>query len=80
MPSRLRNRLDATHLAAASGSNLNERAWIRTTKPVPLAPWVETLGGFALELGFDTFVFWPNDEPLDQLQRFAEEVVPALRC
>ena len=41
--------------------------------------WVETLASFARELGFDTFIFWPEEEPLDQLERFAEEVVPALR-
>ena len=41
-----------------------------------LAP---SLARRASELGFDTFVFWPDDEPLDQVQRFAEEVVPALR-
>jgi alkanesulfonate monooxygenase SsuD/methylene tetrahydromethanopterin reductase-like flavin-dependent oxidoreductase (luciferase family) len=41
--------------------------------------WVETLTSFADELGFDTFIFWPDEEPLDQLERFAEEVVPALR-
>jgi alkanesulfonate monooxygenase SsuD/methylene tetrahydromethanopterin reductase-like flavin-dependent oxidoreductase (luciferase family) len=45
----------------------------------PPEHWIETLLSFALELGFDTFVFWPDDEPLDQLQRFAHEVVPALR-
>ena len=42
--------------------------------------WVETLGGFARDLGFDTFVFWPTDDPLAQLDRFAQEVVPALRA
>jgi alkanesulfonate monooxygenase SsuD/methylene tetrahydromethanopterin reductase-like flavin-dependent oxidoreductase (luciferase family) len=41
--------------------------------------WVETLTSFARELGFDTFVFWPASEPLGQLERFAQEVVPALR-
>jgi alkanesulfonate monooxygenase SsuD/methylene tetrahydromethanopterin reductase-like flavin-dependent oxidoreductase (luciferase family) len=45
----------------------------------PPEHWIETLRRFALELGFDTFVFWPEDEPLAQLERFAEEVVPALR-
>jgi hypothetical protein len=25
-------------------------------------------------------VFWPADEPLEQLERFAEEVVPGLRA
>jgi alkanesulfonate monooxygenase SsuD/methylene tetrahydromethanopterin reductase-like flavin-dependent oxidoreductase (luciferase family) len=42
--------------------------------------WIETLTDFATELGFDTFVFWPADEPLAQLERFAEEVVPGLRA
>ena len=40
---------------------------------------IETLRNFALELGFDTFVFWPEEEPLVQIQRFVEEVVPAVR-
>jgi alkanesulfonate monooxygenase SsuD/methylene tetrahydromethanopterin reductase-like flavin-dependent oxidoreductase (luciferase family) len=45
----------------------------------PPEHWIETLRNFALELGFDTFVFWPEEEPLVQLQRFAEEVVPGVR-
>jgi alkanesulfonate monooxygenase SsuD/methylene tetrahydromethanopterin reductase-like flavin-dependent oxidoreductase (luciferase family) len=45
----------------------------------PPEHWVETLTRFAEELGFDTFVFWPADEQEAQLERFAEEVVPALR-
>ena len=39
----------------------------------------ETLTRFAEELGFDTFVFWPDEEPLVQLERFAQEIVPTLR-
>jgi alkanesulfonate monooxygenase SsuD/methylene tetrahydromethanopterin reductase-like flavin-dependent oxidoreductase (luciferase family) len=46
----------------------------------PVSKWVETLTGFALELGFDTFVFWPTAQPVDQLVLFAEEVVPAVRA
>jgi alkanesulfonate monooxygenase SsuD/methylene tetrahydromethanopterin reductase-like flavin-dependent oxidoreductase (luciferase family) len=46
----------------------------------PPEHWVETLTIFASELGFDTFVFWPGgDDPLGQVERFAEEVVPGLR-
>jgi hypothetical protein len=41
--------------------------------------WIETLSVFARELGFDTFVFWPETDPAGQLERFAAEVVPALR-
>jgi alkanesulfonate monooxygenase SsuD/methylene tetrahydromethanopterin reductase-like flavin-dependent oxidoreductase (luciferase family) len=45
----------------------------------PAAHWVETLTSFALELGFDTFVFWPESDPLTQLERFAQDVAPGVR-
>jgi alkanesulfonate monooxygenase SsuD/methylene tetrahydromethanopterin reductase-like flavin-dependent oxidoreductase (luciferase family) len=45
----------------------------------PPEHWVETLTSFARDLGFDTFVLWSSDEPAEQLERFAGEVVPALR-
>ena len=45
----------------------------------PPEHWTETLTRFAEELGFDTFVFWPDEEPLVQLERFAQEIVPTLR-
>ncbi|MGW0763521.1 LLM class flavin-dependent oxidoreductase, partial [Streptomyces sp. NPDC002814] len=41
--------------------------------------WVDTLTEWAVELGFDTFVFWPATDPERQLQLFADEVVPAVR-
>jgi alkanesulfonate monooxygenase SsuD/methylene tetrahydromethanopterin reductase-like flavin-dependent oxidoreductase (luciferase family) len=43
----------------------------------PVRQWVDELLPLALDLGFDTFVFW-GDGP-GQLARFAEEVVPAAR-
>ena len=43
----------------------------------PVDQWVDELTDLALGYGFDTFVFW-GDGP-DQLARFAEEVVPAVR-
>lgn len=43
----------------------------------PVDQWVEELGRFADEFGFDTFIFG-NDE-ITQVERFALEVVPALR-
>ncbi|MCZ7590244.1 MAG: LLM class flavin-dependent oxidoreductase [Gaiella sp.] len=46
----------------------------------PPEHWVETLRGFATGLGFDTFVFWPDEDPRAQLELFASEVVPALRA
>jgi hypothetical protein len=52
---------------------------VRGTLQGPPERWIETLSGFATELGFDTFVFWPEADPLGQLERFVSEVVPALR-
>jgi alkanesulfonate monooxygenase SsuD/methylene tetrahydromethanopterin reductase-like flavin-dependent oxidoreductase (luciferase family) len=45
----------------------------------PPSHWIETLTRFAEELGFDTFVFWPEEDPFGQLERFAQEVAPALQ-
>ena len=44
----------------------------------PVAQWVDELTGLVVDLGFDTFVLWA-DGP-DQLHRFAEEIVPAVRA
>lgn len=41
--------------------------------------WVETLTAWALELGFDTFVFWPVLDHARQLELFASEVRPAVQ-
>jgi alkanesulfonate monooxygenase SsuD/methylene tetrahydromethanopterin reductase-like flavin-dependent oxidoreductase (luciferase family) len=41
--------------------------------------WVKTLTDWSVDLGFDTFIFWPMTQPLAQLDVFAREVVPAVR-
>jgi alkanesulfonate monooxygenase SsuD/methylene tetrahydromethanopterin reductase-like flavin-dependent oxidoreductase (luciferase family) len=41
--------------------------------------WIETLTGFVLELGLDSFLFWPEDDTLGQIERFAQEVAPGVR-
>jgi alkanesulfonate monooxygenase SsuD/methylene tetrahydromethanopterin reductase-like flavin-dependent oxidoreductase (luciferase family) len=46
----------------------------------PPEHWVETLSGFASELGFDAFVLWPDEDVLGQIERFASEVAPAVRA
>lgn len=43
----------------------------------PVNQWVEELTNLSITYGFDTFIFWGEGE--GQLQRFAEEVVPAAR-
>lgn len=45
----------------------------------PPADWIETLTTFVIELGFDTFIFWPAEDPRRQLERFAAEVMPGVR-
>ncbi|MEN3307752.1 MAG: hypothetical protein V7603_3954 [Micromonosporaceae bacterium] len=43
----------------------------------PVSQWVEELSDLALGSGFDTFVMWAEGDR--QLERFAEEIVPAVR-
>lgn len=38
----------------------------------------EQLAEWASELGFDTFVYWPQGDVVRQVERFATEVVPAV--
>lgn len=46
----------------------------------PVELWAETLAGWATDLGADAFVFWPPDAGTAQVERFAAEVVPAVRA
>jgi alkanesulfonate monooxygenase SsuD/methylene tetrahydromethanopterin reductase-like flavin-dependent oxidoreductase (luciferase family) len=46
----------------------------------PPEHWIETLTGFVLELDFDTFILWPDEDVLLQVERFAAEVAPAVRA
>jgi alkanesulfonate monooxygenase SsuD/methylene tetrahydromethanopterin reductase-like flavin-dependent oxidoreductase (luciferase family) len=41
--------------------------------------WVDALTEWSVDLGFDTFIFWPTASSLAQLEVFAEEVVPRVR-
>jgi alkanesulfonate monooxygenase SsuD/methylene tetrahydromethanopterin reductase-like flavin-dependent oxidoreductase (luciferase family) len=43
----------------------------------PVDQWVDEIGELAVTYGFDTFIF--SGEGEDQLERFAEEVVPRVR-
>jgi hypothetical protein len=42
--------------------------------------WVETLAGWAQNLGADAFIFWPSQPGIREIERFAEEVVPRVRA
>jgi alkanesulfonate monooxygenase SsuD/methylene tetrahydromethanopterin reductase-like flavin-dependent oxidoreductase (luciferase family) len=41
--------------------------------------WVDFLVRGVVELGFDTFIFWPVTDAAGQLELFATQVVPAVR-
>lgn len=45
----------------------------------PVSKWVEELTRLALEVGMDTFIYWPQEDPVRQVELFAAEVVPAVR-
>jgi alkanesulfonate monooxygenase SsuD/methylene tetrahydromethanopterin reductase-like flavin-dependent oxidoreductase (luciferase family) len=45
----------------------------------PVSKWTEGLRRFALELGMDTFIFWPSEDRERQVELFANEVAPAVR-
>ena len=44
----------------------------------PADQWVDTLSELALDGGMDTFVFGPAGDDLSQVQRFLDDVVPAV--
>jgi len=44
----------------------------------PVDQWADELSNLAISYGFDTFIFWGEGD--GQLQRFAEEVMPAVRA
>lgn len=44
-----------------------------------VAQWVDELTELSVVHGMDTFIFGPSADPVSQLQRFAEEVAPAVR-
>jgi alkanesulfonate monooxygenase SsuD/methylene tetrahydromethanopterin reductase-like flavin-dependent oxidoreductase (luciferase family) len=45
----------------------------------PTDQWIETLSLWAVEHRVDAFVFWPADVGEQQIERFASEIVPAVR-
>jgi alkanesulfonate monooxygenase SsuD/methylene tetrahydromethanopterin reductase-like flavin-dependent oxidoreductase (luciferase family) len=46
----------------------------------PVSHWVETLSSWVEDLRLDSFVFWPSDTGVHDIERFAAEVVPAVRA
>jgi alkanesulfonate monooxygenase SsuD/methylene tetrahydromethanopterin reductase-like flavin-dependent oxidoreductase (luciferase family) len=46
----------------------------------PASQWIEELTWAALELGFDTFLLGDRDTTVAGLQRFAEDIIPAVKA
>jgi len=45
----------------------------------PVDYWIETLARWIEEIGVDTLVFWPSGPGVDEVERWAAEIVPSLR-
>ena len=45
----------------------------------PASKWAEKLTRLVVEVGFDTFIYWPQQDHVRQVELFAGEVVPAVR-
>jgi hypothetical protein len=41
--------------------------------------WARTLATIATDVGFDTFIFWPDGHDPEQIRAFTEDVVPKVR-
>ena len=46
----------------------------------PPSMWVDVLTRWAVEHRLDAYVFWPSDASVEQIERFAGEVVPGVRA
>ena len=57
----------------------DRRGTSRTRADGDVESWVAALTDWSVDLGFDTFIFWPMTAPLAQLEVFATQVVPGVR-
>jgi len=45
----------------------------------PVEYWVDELTHLVIEVGMDTFIYWPADDRMRQIELFAGEVAPAVK-
>jgi alkanesulfonate monooxygenase SsuD/methylene tetrahydromethanopterin reductase-like flavin-dependent oxidoreductase (luciferase family) len=45
----------------------------------PLEYWIDELTRLVVEVGMDTFIYWPADDRMPQIELFAAEVAPAVK-
>ena len=75
-------RPDATRQPCAASITWSARSGRRRGGPGltgDVQTWVDTLTGWSVDLGLDTFIFWPMTSPMAQLEVFASKVVPGVR-
>ncbi|WP_069803869.1 LLM class flavin-dependent oxidoreductase [Thermogemmatispora onikobensis] len=54
--------------------------WERGTFRGGVQDWITELTRLVREVGMDTFIYWPLEDRLPQIQRFAAEVIPGVRA
>jgi alkanesulfonate monooxygenase SsuD/methylene tetrahydromethanopterin reductase-like flavin-dependent oxidoreductase (luciferase family) len=62
------------------GGLITDKATAEGVLVGPVVRWVDTLVEWAIDPGIDSFIFWPTADALTQVERFAVEVVPAVRA
>jgi hypothetical protein len=63
-----------------SPGQTNLRAARRGILVGPAQQWVDEIVRYYHDLRMDTFLFWPINDEVPQMRRFAEEIVPAVRA
>ena len=78
-PTAIRRAYNLGGLILAPGQT-NLRAARRGILVGPAQQWVDEITRYYRDLRMDTFFFWPINDEVPQMRRFAEEVVPAVRA
>ncbi|WP_376794825.1 LLM class flavin-dependent oxidoreductase [Thermogemmatispora sp.] len=74
-PQAIRRIYNVMGLITAGGSG-----WERGVFRGGVRDWIAELTRLVREVGLDTFIYWPAEDRLRQIQRFAAEVVPGVRA
>ena len=78
-PTAIRRAYNLGGLILAPGQT-NVRAARRGILVGPAQYWVDEITRYYRDLRMDTFLFWPINDEVAQMRRFAEEVVPAVQA
>jgi alkanesulfonate monooxygenase SsuD/methylene tetrahydromethanopterin reductase-like flavin-dependent oxidoreductase (luciferase family) len=76
---RVRERLDAGATAAGRDPRAIRRIVNLSGLDAPGRGWIEQLVSWNSDVAMDGFILWPSDTGTAQIERFANEIVPAVR-